>query len=156
MTKNVSIRAITKQLELISKDSCEHILSVIPDEKDIYKWELTIMGPNDSPYEGEIFLLSIRFTTEYPYKPPKINFKTNIYHPNIAITDGQICVDMLQDKWSPANTINSVILSIISLLNDPNPDSPLNAEAATLYRKSKREYYLKIRNFLSKNQKKKL
>lgn len=149
MTRNISIRAITKQLELISKDSCEHILSVIPNEYDIYEWDLTIIGPNDSPYEGEIFHLIIRFTTEYPYKPPKINFKTNIYHPNIAITDGQICVDMLQDKWSPANTINSVILSIISLLNDPNPDSPLNAEAATLYKKSKKEYYQKIRTFLS-------
>ena len=78
MTRNISIRAITKQLELISKDSCEHILSVIPNEYDIHEWDLTIVGPNDSPYEGEIFHLIIRFTTEYPYKPPKINFKTNI------------------------------------------------------------------------------
>jgi ubiquitin-protein ligase len=147
-SSNISIRAISKQLELILKEENEHILSVIPDEKNIYEWEIVIIGPNDSPYEGGIFKLKILFTEEYPYKAPKINFKTNIYHPNIAITDGQICVDMLQDKWSPANTINSIVLSIISLLNDPNPDSPLNAEAGELYLKNKKEYYKKIRKFM--------
>jgi len=150
MTHNYSIKAITKQLELILRDSNEHILSIDPYENNIYNWNITVAGPNDSPYEGEILLLLINFSTEYPFKPPKINFLTKIFHPNIAITDGEICVDILKEKWSPGNTINSVILSIISLLNDPNPNSPLNNEAAILFNNNKKDYYQKIRNYLNK------
>jgi ubiquitin-protein ligase len=148
MSSNIIvIKTIKKQLDILLKDHSEYILSIIPNDDNIFEWNLVIVGPNDSPYEGSLFNLNIKFPNDYPYKPPKINFKTKIYHPNIAITDGQICVDMLTDKWSPANTINSIILSIISLLNDPNPNSPLNAEAASLYTKNKKEYYKKIRNF---------
>ena len=146
---NIAIKTISKQYEIISKDCSEYILSIIPDDSNIFLWDVIITGPTDSPYEGAIFNLIIKFPNDFPYKPPKVNFKTKIYHPNIAITDGQICVDILNEKWSPANTINSLLLSIISLLNDPNPNSPLNAEAATLFLNNKKEYYKKIRSFLN-------
>ena len=99
----------------------------------------TIMGPKDTPYEGGVFNLSIKFPTDYPFKPPKINFTTKIYHPNIN-RNGGICLDILKDKWSPALNITQVLLSICSLLDDPNPDDPLVPEIAKLFQNNKAKY----------------
>jgi ubiquitin-protein ligase len=70
-----------------------------------FHWQATIMGPGDSPYSGGVFFLAIHFPTDYPFKPPKVNFTTRIYHPNIN-SNGSICLDILRDQWSPALTIS--------------------------------------------------
>ena len=80
----------------------------------------TIAGPKGSPYDGGVFCLSIQFPTDYPFRPPKVTFTTRIYHCNIT-SQGAICLDILKDNWSPALTISKVLLSISSLLTDPNP-----------------------------------
>ena len=87
------------------------------------------MGPEDSPYAGGIFFLDITFPVEYPFKSPKVVFRTRIYHCNIN-SNGSICLDILKDKWSPALTISKVLLSICSLLTDANPNDPLVSEIA--------------------------
>jgi hypothetical protein len=66
---------------------------------------LTISAQSDSPYSGGVFFLAIHFPTDYPFKPPKVNFTTRIYHPNIN-SNGSICLDILRDQWSPALTIS--------------------------------------------------
>lgn len=109
------------------------------DEEDLFKWSATILGPEKSPYEGGAFFLSIEFPKEYPFKPPKLRFKTKIYHPNINGM-GSICLDILSDQWSPALTISKVLLSVCSLLTDPNPDDPLVTEIAQIYRRDKSQY----------------
>jgi hypothetical protein len=64
-----------------------------------------ITQQSDSPYSGGVFFLAIHFPTDYPFKPPKVNFTTRIYHPNIN-SNGSICLDILRDQWSPALTIS--------------------------------------------------
>ena len=93
-----------------------------PDLKSCF--QATILGPTDSPFEGGVFFLNIHFPTDYPFKPPKFAFTTRIYHPNIN-SNGAICLDILRSQWSPALTVAKVLLSICSLLCDPNPDDPL-------------------------------
>ena len=115
-----------------------------PVNEDYYNWAATIMGPTDTPFEGGVFNLKICFPPDYPFKAPKIKFKTRIYHPNID-TKGNICLDILKDKWSPALTISKVLLSICSLLIDPNPDDPLRLDAADLFIKDKLSYDIKVR-----------
>ncbi|KAI1234011.1 Ubiquitin-conjugating enzyme E2 D2, partial [Lamprotornis superbus] len=110
--------------------------------KIVFHWQATIMGPNDSPYQGGVFFLTIHFPTDYPFKPPKVAFTTRIYHPNIN-SNGSICLDILRSQWSPALTISKVLLSICSLLCDPNPDDPLVPEIARIY-KTDREKYNRI------------
>ena len=91
------------------------------------------MGPEDSPYAGGVFFLNIAFPADYPFKPPKVNFTTRIYHCNIN-SSGGICLDILKDQWSPALTVSKVLLSICSLLTDPNPDDPLVPEIAQSFK----------------------
>jgi ubiquitin-protein ligase len=90
------------------------------------------MGPSNSPYAGGVFFLDIHFSQDYPFKPPKITFRTKIYHCNIS-SAGAICLDILKDNWSPALTISKVLLSICSLLTDANPNDPLVANIAQQY-----------------------
>ncbi|CAJ0651916.1 8490_t:CDS:2, partial [Entrophospora sp. SA101] len=94
--------------------------SASPKGDNLYDWVSTITGPADSPYAGGIFFLDINFPQDYPFKPPKVVFRTRIYHCNIN-SSGQICLDILKDNWSPALTISKVLLSICSLLTDANP-----------------------------------
>ncbi|GFR93717.1 ubiquitin-conjugating enzyme E2 D4 [Elysia marginata] len=97
------------------------------------------MGPADSPYFGGVFFLTITFPTDYPFKPPKVTFTTKIYHPNIN-SQGGICLDILKNQWSPALTISKVLLSICSLLTDPNPDDPLVPDIAKTFKRDREEY----------------
>ena len=102
-------------------------------------WSVLIRGPDDTPFENGLFRLHIRFTSDHPFRPPKILFMTKIYHPNIN-SKGIICIDILKSEWSPALNISKVILSILSLLNDPNIDDPLVQDIADLYVKDKKKY----------------
>ena len=107
------------------------------------------MGPEDSPYHQGVFFLVITFPPDYPFKPPKVQFTTKIYHPNIN-SNGSICLDILKDQWSPALTISKVLLSISSLLTDPNPDDPLVAEIATIYKNDRERYNANAREWTTK------
>ncbi|CAL9087827.1 ubiquitin-conjugating enzyme [Musa troglodytarum] len=131
-------RRILKELKELQKDpptSC----SAGPVVEDMFHWQATIMGPSDSPFAGGIFLVNIRFPPDYPFKPPMVSFCTKVFHPNIN-SDGGICLDILKDQWSPALTISKVLLSICSLLTDPNPDDPLVPEIAHMYKTNRAKY----------------
>lgn len=110
-----------------------------PIGDDMSKWSATIFGPEGTPYEGGLFNLSIEFTTDYPFKAPIVKFLTPIYHCNIS-TNGGICLDILKNAWSPAITVSKLLISICSLLNDPNPNDPLRPELADQYLNNKEEY----------------
>jgi ubiquitin-conjugating enzyme E2 D/E len=110
-----------------------------PDDENIYNWTAQIFGPSETPYEGGVFELNIVYPSNYPFKPPKINFLTKVYHPNID-SSGNICLDILKDKWSPALTISKILLSICSLLNEPNPDDPLMPDIAKEYSENRGLY----------------
>jgi len=96
-------------------------------------------GPGETPYQGGVFFLNINFPADYPFKPPKCQFSTKIYHCNVN-ANGAICLDILKDQWSPALTISKVLLSLSSLLSDPNPSDPLVPEIAQLLLKDKSKH----------------
>lgn len=130
---------LTQELKDLQKNPPSNCSAGLIDDDDITYWKATIMGPEDSPYHGGVFILDIHFPNDYPFKPPKINFDTKIYHPNIN-SAGSICVDILRDNWSPALTISKVLLSICSLLTDPNPDDPLEPEIANEYKSNNQQF----------------
>jgi ubiquitin-conjugating enzyme E2 D/E len=134
----MAARRITKEIADLSKDAPENC-SAGPRGEDIYKWDATIMGPTDTPYVGGVFNMEIHFPSDYPFKPPKVQFLTKIYHPNIS-SNGAICLDILKEQWSPALTVSKVLLSICSLLSDPNPKDPLVPAIAEEYNKDRESY----------------
>ncbi|CAL8092947.1 unnamed protein product [Calicophoron daubneyi] len=113
--------------------------SAFPRGDNLFEWVSTLLGPPGSVYEGGIFFLDIHFSAEYPFKPPKVTFKTRIYHCNIN-SQGVICLDILKDNWSPALTISKVLLSICSLLTDCNPADPLVGSIAHQYTHNRPEH----------------
>ncbi|GMH02960.1 hypothetical protein Nepgr_004799 [Nepenthes gracilis] len=145
---SMASRRILKELKELERDpptSC----SAGPVADNMFHWQATIYGPNDSPYAGGIFLVNVHFPPDYPFKPPKVAFKTKVFHPNIN-SNGSICLDILKEQWSPALTISKVLLSICSLLTDPNPDDPLVPEIARIYKSDKFKYESTARRWTQK------
>lgn len=143
----MALERIKREQELIKEDPPANCSAgPIDYENDMFIWQATIMGPTQTCYEGGVFFLDIKFPKEYPFKPPKVYFITKIYHPNIN-GSGAICLDILKDQWSPALTISKVLLSICSLLSDPNPDDPLVPEIANLYKTNKKLYQTKAKYY---------
>ena len=139
----MALQRIKNELKRMLNDTPANC-SAGPVGDNLYDWQATLIGPTESPYEGGVFYLNIKFPPEYPFKPPKIYFITKIYHPNIN-SNGGICLDILKEQWSPALTISKVLLSICSLLTDPNPDDPLMVDIAELYKENIEEYKIKAR-----------
>jgi ubiquitin-conjugating enzyme E2 C len=106
-------------------------ISAFPGES-LLRWTGTIEGPDESVYAGLSFKLNISFPADYPYSPPQITFASPIFHPNVD-QNGAICLDILQDKWSAIYNVRTTLLSIRSLLTDPNNQSPLNTMAAQMW-----------------------
>lgn len=127
----MSLKRIQKELSDLHRDPPPGC-SAGPEHDDLSLWKATIIAPEKSVYEGGIFFIEIKFPPDYPYKAPKMKFVTKIFHPNIS-SDGTICLDILKDQWSPALTISKVLLSLCSLLDDPNPNDPLVPPVADLY-----------------------
>ena len=141
-------KRIRRELEEINRDPPANCSAGLVDD-DLYHWQATIMGPPDSPYQGGVFFLNISFPMDYPFKPPKVVYQTKIYHPNIN-SNGAICLDILKDQWSPALTVSKVLLSISSLMCDPNPDDPLVPEIANLYKTNIKSFNENARQWTKK------
>ena len=90
-------------------------ISAFPEDDNIFCWKGTITGSKDTIFEGAEYKLSLAFPSDYPFKPPKVKFETACFHPNIDVY-GNICLDILQDKWSSAYDVRTILLSIQSLL----------------------------------------
>mmetsp|Transcript_18733 Transcript_18733/g.22476 ORF Transcript_18733/g.22476 Transcript_18733/m.22476 type:complete len:148 (+) Transcript_18733:154-597(+) len=144
----MSLKRINKELTDLGKDPPANC-SAGPIGDDMFHWQATIMGPDESPYSGGVFFLDIHFPADYPFKPPKVHFTTRIYHCNIN-SNGGICLDILKDQWSPALTISKVLLSICSLLTDANPDDPLVPDIAQLLKTNKKQHDAQARSWTSK------
>jgi len=144
----MALKRIQRELQELGRDPPANC-SAGPVGDDLFHWQATIMGPEDSPYTGGVFFLDIHFPADYPFKPPKVSFTTRIYHCNIN-SNGGICLDILKDQWSPALTISKVLLSVCSLLTDPNPEDPLVPEIAQLLKNNTTQHNATAREWTAK------
>lgn len=132
----------TKRLQKEFKDyAAENIpgIRIIPNDQDIKNMDAEIDGPEGTPYHGFTLRLKVTISINYPLQAPSVKFDHPVYHPNIG-SSGAICLDILKDQWVPTYTISKVLLSISALLNDPNPASPLNGSAASMWSKDREKY----------------
>ncbi|KAE9593435.1 hypothetical protein Lal_00028776 [Lupinus albus] len=142
--KTVDSQSVLRRLQselmalMMSGDSG---ISAFPEEDNIFSWKGTIKGSKDTVFEDTEYKLFLSFPNDYPFKPPKVKFETTCFHPNVDV-HGNICLDILQDKWSSAYDVRTILLSIQSLLGEPNTSSPLNPQAAQLW--CNQEEYRKV------------
>ncbi|CAL5404458.1 unnamed protein product [Camellia sinensis] len=141
-TTSVSQR-LQKELMSLMMSSGDLGVSAFPEGESIFAWIGTIEGGKGTIYEGLSYKLSLRFPLDYPFKPPQVKFETMCFHPNVD-QFGNICLDILQDKWSSAYDCRTILLSIQSLLGEPNTESPLNSYAATLWKNKEEHDYRKM------------
>ncbi|KAL6202674.1 hypothetical protein ACLB2K_026379 [Fragaria x ananassa] len=107
-------------------------ISAFPEEDNIFCWKGTINGSKDTVFEGTQYRLLLSFPNDYPFKPPRSSLRLSAFIPMLNVR-GHICLDILQDKWSSAYDVRTILLSIQSLLGEPNTSSPLNPQAAQLW-----------------------
>jgi ubiquitin-protein ligase len=138
--------------------------SINHDEKNFLKWNILLFGPSETIFEGGIFKCQLEFTKEYPNKPPIFKFIDNLFHPNIY-PDGKVCISILHEgediygyehiseRWNPSHSVNSILMSLISILSEPNFESPANVDASKLWREDFNSYKNIIYNLIASDKK---
>ncbi|KAI9837181.1 MAG: hypothetical protein M1838_004881 [Thelocarpon superellum] len=173
-------KRIGKELAEVTEHPPEGITASLVDEADIYRWQITMEGPSDSPYavistlplvreshdgddkrltsleKGGVFKLLLVLPREYPFKPPALNFQTKIYHPNITNdAKGSMCLGMLKsDEWKPSSKISGVLRTARNLLVEPNPDDAVETSIADQYKQAKREFDRTVKDWVKRYAKK--
>mmetsp|Transcript_38839 Transcript_38839/g.76537 ORF Transcript_38839/g.76537 Transcript_38839/m.76537 type:complete len:159 (-) Transcript_38839:147-623(-) len=115
-------------------------------QTDFLSWECAVPGKKETSWEGGEFVVKMEFTEEYPSKPPKCKFSPPLFHPNVY-PSGTICLSILNEEedWRPAITIKQMLIGIQDLLDNPNPNSPAQAEAYEMFVNNKTQYEKRIR-----------
>ncbi|URD79545.1 ras-related protein [Musa troglodytarum] len=167
---------LQKQLKDLTKNPVDGFSAGLVDDKSVFEWSVTIMGPPDTLYDGGYFNALMSFPSNYPNSPPTVRFTSEMWHPNVY-PDGRVCISILHppgddpngyelasERWMPVHTVESIVLSIISMLSSPNDESPANVEAAVslkheifhLYRKEWRDereaFKKKVRRVVRRSQ----
>ncbi|XP_047578023.1 ubiquitin-conjugating enzyme E2 G1-like [Lutra lutra] len=144
--------------EELNKNPVEGFSAGLIDDNDLYRWEVLIIGPPDTLYEGGVFKAHLTFPKDYPLRPPKMKFITEIWHPNVD-KNGDVCISILhepgedkygyekpEERWLPIHTVETIMISVISMLADPNGDSPANVDAAKEWREDKNGEFKRVSN----------
>lgn len=134
---------LTRELSRLQNDPPPGIAAYAPNAADPSHLRAQITGPPEGPYAGGIFLVTIRFTSRYPFEPPRVRFVTPVHHPNVD-SAGRICLDTLKSppagSWSPAVSLPSLLTTLRTLLSDPNPDDALVPEIADVYKSQPKRF----------------
>lgn len=122
-------------------------VSAAPCPENIMLWNAVIFGPPETPFEDGTFKLSMEFDESYPNNPPKVRFISKMFHPNVY-PNGDLCLDILQNRWSPTFDVAAILTSIQSLLHDPNTESPANLPAAQLFNNNRALYVSRVKEIV--------
>eukprot|EP00179_Madagascaria_erythrocladioides_P019236 CAMPEP_0198333140 /NCGR_PEP_ID=MMETSP1450-20131203/18758_1 /TAXON_ID=753684 ORGANISM="Madagascaria erythrocladiodes, Strain CCMP3234" /NCGR_SAMPLE_ID=MMETSP1450 /ASSEMBLY_ACC=CAM_ASM_001115 /LENGTH=357 /DNA_ID=CAMNT_0044037645 /DNA_START=55 /DNA_END=1124 /DNA_ORIENTATION=- len=158
--------AVTKMLAnalgKMKNEPTEGFTAELESDDDLRNWLVYIEGAKGTMYEGGVFKLRMTFPETYPMEPPKLVFLSEFWHPNVY-TDGTVCMSILhkpgndpmsgerpEERWLPTQTVNTVLLSLISMLDEPNFSSPANVDASVQLRKDKEAYRKKVRSLIKK------
>lgn len=142
-------KRITKEFAELSKNPPQDMKVNLVSENDFYKWVVTMVGPEDSPYAGGKFKILVNLPVEYPFKPPTINWQTKIYHPNVTNDDkGSMCLGILRDgEWKPNSTLHAALEYVRQLLVEPNADDAIEQAVGREYKEDRKEFIKKAKKW---------
>ena len=160
---NKSALLLSKQLQELTKNPVDGFSVGLVNDNDIYVWQVMIVGPPETLYDGGMFQATLTFPKDYPINPPKMKFLSEIWHPNVYKT-GDVCISILHppgedefgyesaaERWNPIHSVESILLSVISMLSSPNDESPANLDAAKEWRENKDEFKKKVKRCVRKS-----
>jgi len=163
--KSQAALLLKKQLKQLNKNPIEGFSAGLVNDDNIYEWQFCIIGPPDTFYEGGFFNGTLSFPKDYPQSPPTMHFTTRIWHPNVNIKDGKVCISILHPpgddefgyesaslRWNPIHTVESIILSVITMLADPNGESAENIDAAKELREKPEEFKKNVKRCVRRSQ----
>lgn len=140
----------------LKRSPVEGFSAGLRDDTDPFIWEVMIMGPSDTPYAGGMFEAELKFPHDYPNLPPTLHFTTEFWHPNV-FEDGKVCISILHapgedqygyenasERWLPIHTVESILISVISMISSPNDESPANIDAAKQLRDDPEAFRKKV------------
>jgi ubiquitin-conjugating enzyme E2 G2 len=152
----MAVKRLTLEYRQLLQRPPEGIVAGPVDESNFFEWEALITGPPDTDYDGGCFPVRLTFPRDYPLNPPKMRFTRPLWHPNIY-PDGRVCISILHapgndplhyerscERWSPVQSVEKILVSVISMLAEPNDESPANLDAAKCWREDRREYSRKV------------
>ncbi|CAK9224167.1 unnamed protein product [Sphagnum troendelagicum] len=155
---------LRKQLKDLSRNPVDGFSAGLVDDSNLFEWNVTIIGPPDTLYEGGYFNAIMSFPPNYPNSPPSVRFTSDMWHPNVY-PDGRVCISILHapgddpngyelasERWSPVHTVETILLSIISMLSSPNDESPANIDAAKEWRETKEDFRRKVSRIVRRSQ----
>ncbi|KAI5745950.1 hypothetical protein M8J76_015746 [Diaphorina citri] len=142
-----ALRALSMEYKSLQEEPVEGFRVKLVNDDNLFEWEVAIFGPPDTLYQGGYFKAHMKFPIDYPYSPPTIRFLTKVWHPNVY-ENGDLCISILHppiddpqsgempcERWNPTQNVRTILLSVISLLNEPNTSSPANVDASVMYRR---------------------
>jgi len=135
------IDTLNKEIADLNKGmaSMPWLSSAAPKADNLFEWEATLKGPEETPYEGGVFKVGVSFPSDFPFKPPTVKFETKIYHCNVS-ESGDVCMGLLKDGWSPGLRVDRVLKELRQLIASPNPDDPLDASIAAEFTGNRAEF----------------
>mmetsp|Transcript_6939 Transcript_6939/g.11805 ORF Transcript_6939/g.11805 Transcript_6939/m.11805 type:complete len:168 (-) Transcript_6939:665-1168(-) len=155
---------LRKQLRELTKHPVEGFSAGLVDDSSIFEWQVTVIGPPDTLYEGGFFNARLSFPKDYPNSPPSCRFTSEMWHPNVY-PDGRVCISILHnpgddphgyetaaERWSPVQSVETIMISIISMLSSPNDESPANIDAAKEWREAQDQFKKKVARIVRKSQ----
>lgn len=156
---------LRRQLNELAKNPIDLVSVGLTDENNVYDWEILIMGPDGTLYEGGFFKARLVFPPDFPNMPPTMTFVSEMWHPNIY-ADGKVCISILhapgedamnsqetaEERWRPILGVEAILMSVISILSDPNDESPANLDAAVQWRNDRKGFKTKVRRTVRKSQ----
>lgn len=144
-----AVRALGLELKSLQDDPLEGIRARLVNDENMFEWEVALFGPPDTLYQGGYFKAHMKFPRDYPYSPPSVRFVTKVWHPNVY-ENGDLCISILHppvddpqsgelpcERWNPTQNVRTILLSVVSLLNEPNTFSPANVDASVMFRRWK-------------------
>eukprot|EP01122_Echinamoeba_exundans_P007196 TRINITY_DN2151_c0_g3_i1.p1 TRINITY_DN2151_c0_g3~~TRINITY_DN2151_c0_g3_i1.p1 ORF type:complete len:364 (+),score=87.29 TRINITY_DN2151_c0_g3_i1:46-1092(+) len=156
------IRRLQNMFKELQSEPVEGLLCEIPDESNMLEWNIWMEGPPDSPYANGVFKLHMSFPHEFPMEPPELKFDSDFWHPNVY-KDGKVCISILhapgedalsgelpEERWLPTQTVATVMLSVVSMLSDPNISSPANLDASLEWRNERPKYLERCKRLVEK------
>jgi len=149
MATGSAVRALGLEYKGLQEEPVEGFRVKLVSDEDMFVWEVALFGPPDTLYQGGYFKAQLKFPQDYPYNPPTVRFLSKVWHPNVY-ENGDLCISILHppvddpqsgelpcERWNPTQNVRTVLLSVVSLLNEPNTFSPANVDASVMYRRWK-------------------